>query len=310
MLDGDGRRWRIAELEHRLGTTNIKAISAIAFDPTKPKPASSGRNLEGPDLKTGRTELVVIDLPVFGTTDPGKPRLAVFAGGTERGWRRAALSVQTGDELMEIGPTALPTTIGKAQNTLPPHSPALIDLENQLEIQLLHNAMAMPEIEGSPLSIYAGLCWIENEFLRFGSVQALGNGRYRLTRLLRGCHGSENAIGGHATGDRFVLMDSDSARMIEEISFASGSVATVEALGLGDIEPAVASQLVTANATSPRSPVHLEACRLAGGSIRLSWVRRSRIDFGWNDGVDQAMVEDTEKYSISLFVSIRMLANG
>ncbi len=298
--DPDGRLWRIAEVEHRFGTTKITATCSLAFDPTVPKPASPGRNLATPDLDTGQTHIVVIDLPVFGTIDPAKPQVAIFAGGTAPGWRRAALSVQNGNQLLDIGATALPATIGHTLSALSPHNPALIDLASDVEIQLLHADMEIAGINGSPLAGNAGLCWISGEFLRFGAAEALGGGRYRLSNLLRGCHGSEDAVDGHMAGDRFVLMEPDSARMIDDVPLAAGSNISVEAIGLGDDEPVTATALVTANATVPFRPAHFNASRLADGSIYLSWVRRSRIDFGWNDGVDQALVEDAEKYSVVL----------
>ena len=303
LQDADGKRWRISELERRSGTIKVTAMASIMFDPTIPKPASSGRNLESPDLDPGQTRIVVIDLPVFGTTDPAKPQVAVFAGGTGPGWRRAALSVQNGNQLLDIGATALPAAIGHLLTALPPHNPQLIDLGSEVEIQLLHDGMVIPGINGTPLVANAGLCWIENEFLRFGSTEALGSGRYRLTNLLRGCHGSEDAVRGHLAGNRFVLMDAMSARMIDDIPFAAGSIITVEALGFGDVDPVMAEEMVTARAISPRRPVHLKARRLADCSIYLNWVRRSRIDFGWNDGVDQALVEDAESYSVSFVVN-------
>lgn len=300
--DADGRRWRVSEIEHRFGTIKVTAMSSIKFDPTVPKPASSGRNLESPDLNAGQTKIVVIDLPVFGTIDPAKPQLAVFANGTAPGWRRAALSVQHGNQLLDIGTTALPATMGHLLSALPRHSPAVLDLANTVEVQLLHDGMAIPELNGSPLAGNAALCWIDNEFVRFGSAEALGNGRYRLTNLLRGCYGSEDAISHHMAGSRLVLMDAASARIIDDSSFVAGSSVTIEALGLGDDDPAVTTELVTARATAPRHPVHCRAHLLDDGSIYLHWVRRSRIDFGWNDGVDQALVEDAESYSVSLIV--------
>ena len=306
--DVGGRSWRITELEHRFGTTKVTALSSISFDPTVPKPASSGRNLESPDLTPGQTHVIVIDLPVFGTTDPAKPQVAVFAAGTGTGWRRAALSVQQGSQLLDIGITALPATIGQMLTAVPPHSPGLVDSTSEVHIQLLHDGMRMPEIEGSPLAGNAGLCWIEGEFVRFGTVEALGGGRYRLSKLLRGCYGSDDAVAGHLVGGRFVLMDADSARIIDDVSLVPGSIFTVEALGLADAEPAVTTALVSANATAPRRPVHFKARRRGDGGLTLDWIRRSRIDFGWNDGVDQALVEDAEKYSVSMIVGGRTVA--
>ena len=304
--DPDGRLWRITEVEHRFGTTKLTATCSLAFDPSVPNPASPGRNVGAPDLSAGHTYIVVIDLPVFGTVDPAKPQLAVFANGTGPGWRRAALSVQNGNQLLDVGPTALPATIGQTLTPLLAHNPALVDSASEVEIQLLHEGMELPGIGGSPLAANAGLCWIEGEFVRFGKAEAMGGGRYRLSNLLRGCHNSEDMIDGHLAGDRFVLVESDSARLVDDV-LAAGSTISVEAIGLGDDEPVVATVLVTASAIAPLRPAHLNASRLVDGGLHLRWVRRSRIDFGWNDGVDQALVEDAEKYSVALIVGDQQL---
>jgi hypothetical protein len=48
-------------------------------------------------------------------------------------------------------------------------------------------------------------------------------------------------------------------------------------------------------------PVHGWARRQTNGDIHLNWVRRSRLDLGWVDGVDQLMVEDREAYHVLIF---------
>ena len=292
IADQTGRIWQIVELEHNSGSTRITARGSIARDPSTASLASPGRNLAAPDLLAGQTRIIIIDLPVSGTTDPGKPQLAVFANGTMAGWRRAALSVQRGDQLVSIGPTAAPAIIGNALSVVPPHVPGLLDTHSILDIQLLHRFMDIDD--------EAGTVWLEGEFLKFGSAAALGGGRYRLSQLQRGCYGSEAFIAGHATGDRFVLLSQDSAILVDDSGLASGAVLAVEALGPGDDIPVVETMIVRANAIAPLPPVHGKADMQGDGSIKLTWVRRSRIDFGWNDGVDQAVVEDSENYMISL----------
>ena len=58
--------------------------------------------------------------------------------------------------------------------------------------------------------------------------------------------------------------------------------------------------MVTGKAVAPLPPVHGSGRLSPDGGIDLHWIRRSRIDFGWNDGVDQAIGEDGEQYSVSL----------
>jgi Putative phage tail protein len=302
LLDLSGAKWRIDEIEHRLGSMTVTAHAAIEMAPAIAGLASPGRNLAPPDLPTGETQLAIVDLPVFDSNDPGKAQIAVFSAGTGVGWRRAALSLHTGTGLLDIGSTALPAIMGRAVTALPPHSPYLLDESASFDIQLLSQGMDIAERAGSPLSSDAPYVWLEGEFIRFGSAEALGGGRYRLSRLQRGCFGSEVAIQAHVAGDRFVLLEADSVKLLTEREFMRGDLVAVEALGLGDALPVSTNSPVIARAITPLSPVHGMAEMRADGSFSVRWARRSRIDLGWRDGVDQVLVEDAEQYLVSLLV--------
>lgn len=56
-----------------------------------------------------------------------------------------------------------------------------------------------------------------------------------------------------------------------------------------------------ARAATPLTPVHGTVSATADGGITIHWRRRSRIDLGWRDGVDQIMAEGQEQYLVSLF---------
>jgi hypothetical protein len=43
------------------------------------------------------------------------------------------------------------------------------------------------------------------------------------------------------------------------------------------------------------------------GNYNLYWKRRSRLDLGWVDGVDQAQAEDQESYRVGLYIDGGML---
>ncbi len=289
------------------GCDKVTARAALSYDPSSTVPASPGRNLAQPDLLIGETRFTIIDLPAFGGSDPGKPQIAVFAAGTAAGWRSAALSLRQGDGLTEIGGTAAPAIMGHAVSALSPHNPSLLDTAGVLDVQLLHNGMDIAAGSGSPLASDAGICWLQGEFLRFGKSQALGGGLYRLSGLQRGCYGSEAAICGHQIGDDFVLLQSQTGRLLDEVPLATGTTLSLEALGLGDTEPVTGSAIIEGRAITPLPPVHAKAVRLADGSIKAEWTRRTRVDFGWLDGVDQPLIEDNEQYTLSLSIGGELL---
>ena len=232
--------------------------------------ADAGRNISTSDLLVGETRLVMIDMPAMGSVDLGRSQLAVFAAGTASGWRRAALSIHQGDRLIDIGRTAAPAVIGSALTALPPHNAHLIDTNNQLDIQLLHDGMVFPDGNAPLLSSGAGLGWLEKEFFRFGSAVALGGDRWRLSQFVRGCYGSEYASSGHQAGGRFVLLQTESALLIENQNLAPGMVISVEAFGLADPLPVKTTDIVMGNAIRPLVPVHGKVVRDEDGSLEIS----------------------------------------
>jgi hypothetical protein len=300
IADGSGRKWQIEQIEHRMGSASIVAGSAVGPLAPTGTIAIPGRNVPAPDLTIGETRIVVIDLPIFGNDDPGKPLVAIFAAGTGAAWRRAALSLRVGDTLEDIGTTAMPAIMGASVDALSPHNPLLIDERGGFRVQLLNEAMELAERVGSPLDFDAPYIWLAGEFLRYGNCEALGDNVYRLSRLQRNCFRSGNTVPHHVVGSRIVLIQAEAARLIEERNFVRGDRVEAEALGLGDSNAASASVLVDALAITPLAPVHGSATAHADGSVLLRWVRRARMDSGWRDGVDQAMVEGQEQYVIRL----------
>ena len=190
--------------------------------------------------------------------------------------------------------------MGVSLDALLPHVVHLIDEGAGLRVQLLNGGMDISERTGSPLDIDAPYFWLGGEFIRFGNCQALGGGIYRLSRLQRACFQSDGTVPFHPASERFVLIEPSSARLIDERLFVPGDTAMVEALGLADKVPASASATVQGLAIKPLAPVHGTLDVDADGSVTARWVRRSRIDLGWRDSVDQVMAEQQEQYLISV----------
>ncbi len=299
--DDAGKKWRVEQAEYRLGSVGISARAAIANVPLSAASAIPGRNLPSPDLSVGETRLAVIEMPVFGTDDPGRPLVIACAAGTGAGWRRAALSLGAGEALIDIGSTALPATMGSSIDPLPTHNVLLLDETAGFRVQLLNNAMDLAERSGSPLEADAPYIWLGNEFMRFGHCEALGGGIFRLSRLRRGCFQSKLTVMHHQAGEPFVLFESDSARPIDERTFTEGEHVLVGALGLADTAPVYASALIEGLAIAPLAPVHGEMEIAADGSVTFRWLRRTRIDAGWREGVDQVLAEQQEQYRVSLY---------
>jgi hypothetical protein len=228
------------------------------------------------------------------------PLLAIAAAGDTVFWRSAALALQSSTGLIEQGITAAPATMGYVIGVLPPHSPYLVDEQHQLLIELLNGAMEIPAASDNPLYFNASSFWVGGEIIQAGQVQYVGDNRYLLSRIIRGCFGTEHRIALHQTSEQIILLENETLRFLDSSLAMVGTTITLKASGIGDITPATAAMLVTGNAVRPRSPIHGFA-RLSGSQdIVVGWTRRTRIDPGWNDGVDVPLAEDNEQYSVTI----------
>jgi len=303
----DNRKWQISEVEVGLGTTRIKAKALPKHMAIGTVASAAGRHVPSADQPIGQTRILALELPLVPGGDPHKPALALFAAGTEAGWKRAAISLSTGDQWTDFGTTALPAVMGNTQNAMGAHHPFLLDEADMVDVALLHKAMNLAARDTSPLAVDAPIFWIDGEFVRVGRIAALGGKNYRLSRLSRGVSSPAMRAPAHAAGAQIVLMDASSTRIISENAYQVGQTVTLDVQGLGDVAPVTTVVVAEGMAITPLPPVHGRVAKDDSGNFDLNWKRRSRLDLGWVGGVDQAQAEDQESYRVGLFIDDRIL---
>lgn len=216
-------------------------------------------------------------------------------------------SVDGGDSYSSVTSSTTSATIGTATSVLGNFASGnIFDELNSVTVTLR---------AGSPLVSYtevqvlngAGLCVIGAagrwEVLQYKAATLVGSNTYRLSGLLRGRRGTEWAMGLHASGDAFVLA-SDTAwrrpnpgiadvglsRLYKPVT-ARASVSSVTARPFTN----------TAAGLKPYPVVHIGGGRGADGGLVLNWVRRTRLDGSWRDGVDVALGEVSEVYEVEVW---------
>lgn len=302
-IAGDPTVWKVERWSLQRMVLALDLVRAATGAVASGVGASAGRTLREPDLVHGGTVLRVLDIPVsLGGVDE-RPHLLIAAAGAAAGWRRAELRVSFdgGASWVGAGRTALPATMGSAATALPAGVPALLDLGNTVEVQLLNDALWLESRSNAALAGGANLALLGAELIQFGTVEPLGERRFRLSRLLRGRRGTEWAVGEHAAGESFVLVEAENLAKIEGTPSQLGTEVRVAAHGIGDGDEGVsATHALMGEALRPPSPVHLGARRRADGGITIHWVRRSRHGWSWIDGSDTALAEETELYQLRL----------
>jgi hypothetical protein len=135
----------------------------------------------------------------------------------------------------------------------------------------------------------------------FLEAEEIAAGRWRLTGLLRGLAGTEDAMAaGGAAGAPIVFLD----EAVRPLNLASSEMG----LTLNWIAEAAASDgragpLAFAGgirAETPLSPVHLRGRRRADGSAEFAWIRRGRLDSDNWIAADIPLDEPTERYRIAV----------
>jgi hypothetical protein len=385
-IEGEAGLWKIGRWT--LGALTV--TQELVRVPAAPPPvvaASPGRAVREADLPHGPTLVRLFELPL-GDGLETKPILYAAAAGESPGWRRAALSVSFdgGASWQDVGSTAPSAVMGLALEVLAPAGSAMFDTNSSLEVELLNDAMWLEGRSDDALVGGANLAAVGGELIQFGAVEALGERRFRLSRLLRGRRGTEWAAGSHEAGEPFTLIARETLTAIEapagiEVQLLASGVGdipdaasasriveaevlrppspvhltAVEALGgrrfrlsrllrgrrgtewaagsheageaftlitrdtltaieapvgvevqllasgVGDVpDAASASRVVEAEVLRPPSPVHLTAVEAPDGSLVISWIRRSRQGWGWTDGVETPLGEETERYRLTL----------
>lgn len=287
---------RVTAIEHYAGYAEIECERIAASHSQTLVPVDSGRHTPSPDAAAGQTLLAVAELPSLGPSAATAPVVAISAGGSGAGWRRAAISRRIDGELVDLGLIEMPSAIGSLVTPLALHEAQLIDFENSVEIRIESNAQ--PSVFGSanPFAIDAPYILLGQELIRCGTIEPLGDDRYRIGALMRGC--SATPTSAHSPGTRLIFPDKDRMLMPELPPSAVGAMIAIEAVGLGDEQPVEEQLTVAALATTPLAPVHGRSELLPDGSLALVWVRRSRHDPGWIDGVDMPLVEGALRYEI------------
>jgi hypothetical protein len=296
----DGARWRIAgwtlermALELSLVRSGPAAVAAVA---------SPGRATGGLDAPAGTTMIELLDIPGLDGGSGEGPRLWLAAAGAQPGWRRAtvSLSLDGGASWRTWGTTAPAATMGRTTASLAAGPRGLIDRVHAIEIELLHDAMALPGGGDAALLAGGNLALVGDELIGFADAVQTAPRRWRLSGLLRGRYGTEWAMSDHAAGDRVLLLESGRLMPIDLPPAAIGGPIMVSAQGVGDVDPVVREAIVIGRGLRPPAPVAIRARRLGDGTIRVDWIRRSRGGWAWLDGAEVPLGEDAERYRLTL----------
>ncbi len=268
-------------------------------------PGETGNNIQPPVLVPD-TLAEFIDAPPLPTDtiqNQGLLRIGVAADG--KNWNGAA--VYRSDDGGEAGGNSFnllagldgAAVFGVISTNLPAGPFQTWDDINEVEIVLTSGSL----ISVSELAVLNGAnaALIGDELIQFQNAQLIGESNYKLTRFLRGRQGTEWAIDSHASGDRFVLL-SPALYTSAIANNVIGRELYYKAVSVGNTLATTDEKSFTYSGRNlkPFSPVHISGSRDGSDNLTINWIRRSRLDSEWRDGVGIPLGEESEAYQVDI----------
>ena len=264
---------------------SAEQTGSIASDP--------GRIVENGDAVAQPLTLMLMDLPGLGSASK-EPAVLVAATSTS-GWQRQPIEVSFTGQSLTVDPARAKAVAGQAATALASAGCDLIDLQSTVEVALIDEDQWLTSCDDDALTAGENLALLGTELIQFGVAQPLGDGRFRLSRLLRGRGGTEWACAEHVAGEPFCLLKPGTLQSVPLPNWSVG--ATISATARGGEATSI---LFQGESLRPPSPVDLHVELQPSGDLLLSWTRRSRLGFAWVDGIDAPLGEASEQYRVNL----------
>lgn len=228
------------------------------------------------DLRPEQLKLALVELPEAGST--GTQKLAVAMAGGPQPWRRLGLEIKIAGSVQDLQSADLPAVFGKLLQPLNAAPEAAFDERNHLEVQLDHDEWLVG-VEDPELLAGANPARVGDEWLQFGTAEALGKGHYRLGRLVRRKYGTATTDR-HEPGTDFLLIAPGRLAELQVPLEMLGSPMSATAYA-PDGSAMTTQHVLKGQAALPLAPVHMFS-RWSGAALQVGWTRRSRqVRHGW-----------------------------
>ena len=262
--------------------------------------ADSGRIVVNQDYIIPDPTLALFDVPdVLGLGYAG-PALLLAVSNPGPSTKNYAVDVSAGAQSIQEQSARRKSVLGRATSVLGSGDQYLINDSAWVEIELIDPDQWLLSCDDEALVAGANLAILGRELFQFGVAEALGDGRFRLSRLVRGRAGTDWAMGGHDPGELFALLAPQSVRPLLLPAAAVGATVNAAVRGAGGTIIASAAMVLAGESLRPLSPIGLNATLSADGELSLRWTRRSRQGFAWIDEIDAPLGEAVERYRVTI----------
>ncbi|MBL8584000.1 MAG: glycoside hydrolase/phage tail family protein, partial [Rhizobiaceae bacterium] len=283
----------------RIEARRIRRVAPSAWSPA---PVVSGLRLMPP---AGLPFVCFLDLPLGAASGDADAQLRLAAW--QKPWRMQLAFASPEDSGFDLrGMLAQPARMGLLKASLESGFSGRIDYGGTVTVALQDSetssiSLALLLNGGNLAAVHsASGVW---EVLQFAEAEEIDAGVWRLSRLLRGQLGTEDAmIAGALEGAPFVILDD----AVEPAGLRAGEAGLALNWRVGPSGYDFSTNRYMASVQSggvrarlPLSPVHLRG-RMTAGDLALSWIRRGRIDAdAWGEA-DIPLGEEAELYRLEI----------
>lgn len=304
----DGAQLIVARVEEASEQDGVIELVCVDDDPQAYRSVVAGVPPSGGGsaiVVVGPTRFELLDIPLLRQEDDS-PAPYLAATGYRPEWRGARIfrSTDAGATYQTFQDVKRSAFMGHANSALGAWAGGnMVDERNTVDVEVLGIATlssitrAQLLADGNPFAL--GSEESGYELAQFQRAALIAPRTYRLSGLLRGRCGTEQHMGSHAAGERFVLLDS--ARIYRP-AFEMANVGLellYRATSFGDLAGSEGDPFTnTAVALMPLSPVHLSVAPWPEGGFKARWTPRSRYPSPIIDSVGGPLGEASERYRV------------
>lgn len=300
-----GKTERIVDKHESMsGPTTLDLVAEFAANWTQssiPAPNESFEPQEPPVKQV--TDLIPLDIPWFGSRED--VFWGAMAGHDRESWRGASLRKYDGANYNEIALSNTHDTFGTVATPLGNFTWGnVFDEINKFTVvltpgsgELVSTTRDLILAGGNPNYAVLG-----DELIQYLDAVLTAPKTYLISRLIRGCKGTEWAISGHIADENFVKLPIQTE--LASVFAEYGVSKQFKAVTIGSAEDTAAVVNFTNNGRSLKcySPVHLGGGRDSIGNIELKWVNRTRVNGEWVSGIEAPLGETSERYRVTIYM--------
>ena len=314
--------WRVSDLDPRFSAGSVVKVPEMSgfwlvrswewfdqgieltLDRLPPDPGSwlggdSGAANSPSDLISTPSILTVFELPPHDSANTSDAMVYAAVTSSGPGWRGATLFVERAGTLSAIGSAdSIRAVTGTLASELEASEATLFLPNAAIDIDLPADDLAFAGTDMTGLALGSNRLLVGHEVIQFLDATPVGANRWRLTGLLRGRAGTEDAaIVGHSPGAPVVLLD-DTLTQLDGSQVPSIIGTRISAIGRGDNEPVFAELLNAGASRRPPMPVSPKQRELPDGTWLFCWTRRARGRWLWPETSEVPLVEEQESYTV------------